>query len=88
MRINQNKPSYPDKTGVKKAKEIQELQNAWEKTAQKLKNSPNQEDQLLYSFLKANYIDSHTHLITSKQKQESHSISCKAKDFRHSNQSR
>ncbi len=86
METNQTKPNYSSKTNAKK--EIQELQNAWEKTAQKLKNSSNQEDQLLYNFLKANYIDSNTHLITSKQKQESHSVSCKAKDFKHSNQLR
>lgn len=86
MKTNQTKLRHRNKTNTKK--EIQELQNAWEKTTQKLKNSSNQEDQLLYNFLKANYIDPKTNLITSKQKQESHSVSCKAKDFKHSNQLR
>lgn len=86
MKTNQTKSKYLNKVNAEK--EIQELQKAWEKTTQKLKNSSNQEDQLLYNFLKANYIDSNTHLITSKQKQESHSVSCKAKDFKNSNQLR
>jgi len=68
--------------------DIQELQKVWKKTAQKLKNSSNQEDQMLYIFLEANHVDSRTCLITNKKKQESHSISCKTKDFRHSNHAR
>ena len=68
--------------------DIQELQKVWKKTAQKLKDSSNQEDQMLYNFLEANHVDPHTCLITNKKKQESHSISCKAKDFRHSNHAR
>jgi len=67
------------------SKDYQELQAAWEKTTQKLKNSSHSEDQLLYNFLEANYLDPQTGLITAKQKPESHSISCKAKDFRSAN---
>lgn len=62
--------------------DIQELNEIWEKTAQELKSSSKQEDQILYSFLEANYIDPYTCLITNKKKHQSHSISCKAKDFR------
>jgi hypothetical protein len=82
MKTIQNKLIPRNKITTKK--EIQELQKALELAAFKLKKSKNKEDQLLANFLANNYIHPETGLITSKQKQESHSISCKAKDFRHS----
>ena len=82
MKLAQNKVNSANKNTTKR--EIQELQKALELATFKLKKSKNKEDQLMANFLANNYIHPETGMITSKQKQESHSVSCKAKDFRHS----
>ena len=71
-------------TSNQQKKDLQQLQQVWEKTAQELKNSTNQENQMLYKILKANYINLETGLITNKNeaKQKSHSISCGKEDFK------
>jgi len=66
MKINQNKPSYPGKTGVKKAKENEQLQKSLELATFQLKKSKSKKDQLMAKFLANNYIHSETGLITSK----------------------
>ena len=47
-------------------KELQQLQNVWEKTRERLKKSKSAEDQMIAKFLECNYIHPKTGLITNK----------------------
>lgn len=61
----------------KKAKDLQEFQQLWEKAQKELKQkAQTTEDKLFADFLTNNYLDSQTGLITNKQHKESSSISC------------
>lgn len=61
----------------KKAKDLQEFQQLWEKAQKELnQKAQTTEDKLFADFLTNNYLDSQTGLITNKQHKESSSISC------------